>query len=217
MDTKMDTNIAMHHEESAIVQQKIDELKDTISHLRQKVIWLEEELAQAHHFANHDELTGLPNRSLLRDRLNQAVMQAVRKQKQVGLLLLDLDEIKSVNDRLGHAIGDKLLQAVAKRLLSCIRNGDTACRYDRYEFIILLPDIDSEKNAEDVVQKLRTQLARPYLVDQHTVTVTASIGMAVHPFHKSGKKDLIQLADIAMYLAKAHKNSRRPSLQSAGN
>jgi diguanylate cyclase (GGDEF)-like protein len=205
----------MNHEESNTAQQQIDVFRDTISHLKQKVTRLEQELARAHHFAHHDELTGLPNRSLLRDRLNQAVKQALRQQKLVGLLLLDLDGFKSVNDRLGHATGDKLLQQVAERLLSCIRSGDTACRYGGDEFIILLPDIDNEKNAAEVAQKLRTHLAQPYLIDDYTVTVTASIGMAVHPWHGSSKNDLIRRADIAMYLAKAQNRSGLLSLQSA--
>ncbi len=209
--------MSMNHEESTTVRQQVDVFRDTISHLRQKVTRLERELVRAHHFAHHDELTGLPNRSLLRDRLNQAVMQAVRQQKLVGLLLLDLDGFKSVNDRFGHTTGDKLLQAVAKRLLSCLRGGDTACRYGGDEFIILLPNIDGEKIAAEVARKLRTHLAEPYIVEQHTMTVTASIGTAVHPWHGGNKNDLIRRADIAMYLAKAQSNSLPPSLQPAAN
>jgi len=100
--------LATSQEESNGARRQIDVLMDTISGLRQKVIRLEQEVAKVHHFAYHDELTGLPNRSLLRDRLNQAMVQAARQHKQVGLLLLDLDGFKSVNDRLGHATGDKL-------------------------------------------------------------------------------------------------------------
>lgn len=202
--------MTMNHQESDAAQQKIDVFTHTISHLEQKVTRLEQELVQANHFAHHDELTGLPNRSLLRDRLNQAVMQAVRQQKLVGLLLLDLDGFKNINDTLGHGTGDKLLQAVAKRLRSSIRAVDTACRYGGDEFVILLPDIDSEKSAAEVAQKLRTHLAQPYLIDQNAITVTASFGMAVHPWHGSSKNDLIRRADIAMYLAKPKKQIRTP-------
>jgi len=207
--------LATSQAESDAARQQIDALMDTISRLRQKVIQLEQEVVHAHHFAYHDELTGLPNRSLLRDRLNQAIVQAARQNKQVGLLLLDLDGFKSVNDRLGHAIGDKLLQRVAERLLSCIRGADTACRYGGDEFVILLPEVDGEKSAADVAQKLRAHLAKPYVVDEHSITATASIGVAVYPSDGSSQNDLIRRADIAMYLAKAHNNSPIRSLQPA--
>jgi diguanylate cyclase len=201
--------------ESDAARQQIDALMDTISRLRQKVIELEQKVVHVHHFAYHDELTGLPNRSLLRDRLNQAIVQAARQNKQVGLLLLDLDGFKSVNDRLGHAIGDKILQRVAERLLSCIRGADTACRYGGDEFVILLPEVDGEKSAAEVAQKLRAHLAKPYVVDDHSITVTASIGVAVYPSDGSSQNDLIRRADIAMYLAKARNNSPIRSFQPA--
>jgi len=153
-------------------------------------------------------LTGLPNRSLLRDRLNQAIVQAARQNKQVGLLLLDLDGFKIVNDRLGHATGDKVLQRVAERLLSCIRGADTACRYGGDEFVILLPEIDGEKSAAEVAQKLHAHLAMPYIVDGNAIAVTSSIGIAVYPCDGSSQDDLIRRADVAMYLAKAHNNSQ---------
>jgi diguanylate cyclase (GGDEF)-like protein len=133
----------------------------------------------------------------------------------VGLLLLDLDGFKIVNDRLGHATGDKLLQRVAERLLFCIRGADTACRYGGDEFVILLPEVDGEKSAAEVAQKLRAHLAKPYVVDDHSIAVTASIGTAVYPCDGSSQNDLIRRADIAMYLAKAHNNSPIRSLQPA--
>ncbi len=207
--------LATSQEESNAARQQIDVFTQTISGLRQKVIWLEQEVARVRHFAYHDELTGLPNRSLLLDRVNQAIVQAARQQKQVGLLLLDLDGFKSVNDRLGHATGDILLQRVAERLLSCIRGADTACRYGGDEFVILLPEVDGEKSAAEVAQKLRACLAKPYVVDDHSIVVTASVGVAVYPSDGSTQTDLIRRADIAMYLAKAHSNSPIRSFQSA--
>jgi diguanylate cyclase (GGDEF)-like protein len=207
--------LATSQEESNAARQQIDVFTDTISRLRQKVIRLELEVVQVHDSAYHDQLTGLPNRSLLLDRLNQAIVQAARQRKQVGLLFLDLDGFKSVNDRLGHATGDKLLQRVAERLLFCIRGADTACRYGGDEFVILLSEVDGAKSAAEVAQKLRAHLARPYVVDDHSIAVTASIGVAVYPHDGSSHNDLIRRADIAMYLAKAHNNSPLPSLQPA--
>jgi diguanylate cyclase len=207
--------LATSQEQSNAARRQISVHVDTNSRLMQQVSRLEQELAQAHHFAYHDELTGLPNRSLLRDRLNQAIVQAARQNKQVGLLLLDLDGFKGVNDRLGHATGDQLLQLVAQRLLSCIRGADTACRYGGDEFIILLPEVDGERSAAEVAQKLRTHLAKPYIVDDQSIAVTASIGSAVYPCDGNSQNDLIKRADIAMYLAKAHNNSPIRSLQSS--
>jgi diguanylate cyclase (GGDEF)-like protein len=207
--------LSASREKSSAAQRQIVADADTISRLRQKVSLLEHEMAQAHHFAYHDELTGLPNRSLLRDRLNQAIVQAARQNKQVGLLLLDLDGFKNVNDRLGHATGDKLLQRVAERLLSCIRGADTACRYGGDEFVILLPEIDGENSAAEVAQKLHARLAMPYVVDGNPVAVTSSIGVAVYPCDGSSPDDLIRRADVAMYLAKAHNNSEFQPVRSS--
>ena len=212
---KLRRALVTSQEESNAERLQIETLTDTISRLRQKVIQLEREVAQVQHFAYHDELTGLPNRSLLRDRLNQAIVQAARQDKQVGLLLLDLDGFKRVNDLHGHVIGDKLLQRVAERLLSCIRGADTACRYGGDEFVILLPEVDGEKSAAEVAQKLRAYLAKPFVVDDHSIAITASIGVAVHPSDGSSQNDLIRRADIAMYLAKAHTNSPIRSVQQA--
>jgi len=204
---KLTRALTLSREEANTARRKIESLIQTISLLTQNVNRLEQEVAHVHHYAYHDELTGLPNRSLLRDRLNQALVQAARQNKQVGLLLLDLDGFKNVNDRLGHATGDKLLQRVAQRLLACIRGGDTACRYGGDEFVILLPEIDSEKKVADVAQKLRAHLAQPYTVDDQAISVTSSIGVAVYPGDGNTQDDLLRRADVAMYLAKARNNA----------
>jgi diguanylate cyclase (GGDEF)-like protein len=201
-------SMASGHGRSNAGQQQIDTFMDTIARLKRKVVWLEREVAQAYHFACHDQLTGLPNRRLLRDRLSQAVVQATRRQKQVALLLLDLDGFKSVNDRLGHMIGDKLLQRIAERLISSIRGGDTACRYGGDEFVILLAEVEDAESALAVARKLHAHLTKqPYFVDEHSFAITASIGIAVHPCDGSSHEDLISRADTAMYLAKSRNDS----------
>ena len=126
------------------MQERIETLVKRDSRLKQRFLRLARKEAQVRHVAYHDELTGLPNRSLLLDRFNQAVAQGARQGRQVALLFLDLDGFKNVNDRFGHAAGDKLLQQVAGRLAACIRAGDTACRYGGDEFVIMLPEVAGE-------------------------------------------------------------------------
>ena len=195
-------------------QQHIELLTETNTSLKQKLIRLAKKYAHARHFGYYDELTGLPNRSLLQDRLKQAIVQSTRQHKQVALLFIDLDKFKNVNDNLGHVIGDKLLQQVAERLTASIRYGDTACRYGGDEFIIMLPEIDSQESVAAVTKKIRAHLAAAYMLDGNVVTVTASIGTAVGKNYS----DLVKQADNAMYKAKAkakaHSNLPSRSLQS---
>lgn len=186
------------------VQKKFDELAATNSDLQRKLTEVEREAATATHLAYHDALTGLPNRRLLMDRLNQAIAQASRQKKRVALVFFDVDGFKTINDKLGHLSGDKLLQGVAERLRSCLRAADTACRYGGDEFIVMLPEADGEQSAAVVEQKIRAQLAAPYLVDGTMITVTLSIGTAVYPEDARDHRDLIKLADAAMYRAKAN-------------
>ncbi len=174
-------------------------------HLKQRIAQLEEELARLRHHAYHDPLTGLPNRALLADRATQAMLQAARRHKTIGLLLLDLDQFKSINDQLGHSAGDLLLQQVATRLLECIRGYDSACRYGGDEFIVLLPEIDVASHEQQmlaVVQKIRTRLAEPYLLGGWFVAIGVSIGAAVLQGGHTNFDELIRAADAAMYRAK---------------
>lgn len=189
-------------DESRVMRAQLDEHVATISRLRLKVVRLERELEEVRHFAHHAALTGLPNRTLLLDRLDQAITQATRQHQCVGLLMLDLDGFKDVHDKLGHATGDKLLQQVAQRLLSCIRSADTACRYGGDEFVVLLRDLDSADGAAEAARKLGSLLSRPYDIDNHPVSVSARIGVVVSPRDGMEAHDLVRRADIAMYLAK---------------
>lgn len=170
--------------------------------LRRKIAWLEREVALARRFAYHDQLTGLPNRSLLLDRLEQALAQATRQHHKVGVLLLDLDDFKKVNDELGHHAGDAILKSVAARLLGCIRVCDTACRYGGDEFVILLPEIENADQLDRVKLKIRQRLIRPHRLGEHSIVVGGSIGSALFREDAESCAELIGIADASMYRAK---------------
>ena len=155
------------------------------------------------HLAQHDFLTGLPNRVLLTERLSHAIGMAHRHHKRVALLFLDLDYFKHINDSLGHAIGDQLLQAVAERLAACVRATDTVCRQGGDEFVILLTEIEQPQDAAHVAEKLRAAFAVPQLVDGHEFHVSSSMGISVYPDDGIDADTVMQNADTAMYHAKA--------------
>jgi len=180
----------------------IRKLENINTQLTRELARLEQNEATALALACYDELTGLPNRRLLRDRLSQAIAQGIRQDKQVALLLVDLDAFKSVNDRLGHVAGDKLLQALAGRLTDTVRAGDTACRYGGDEFIVMLPAIDHPSLASGVADKLRRRLSEPYFIDEFEIRITASIGSAFYPIDGRTYEELISRADDALYRAK---------------
>ncbi|MDX1754628.1 MAG: EAL domain-containing protein [Marinobacter sp.] len=152
--------------------------------------------------ASHDVLTGLPNRSLLVDRIEQALSLIERHQLALAVLLLNLDNFKLVNDSLGLRLGDRLLEAVAKRLESRVRPGDTVARLGGDEFAILLPDLAAPEDAVRIVDKLLEALAQPFHIDEHTLHITASIGIAVSNKQMPNAMDLVQQADMAMLEAK---------------
>lgn len=153
--------------------------------------------------ANHDALTGLPNRTLLKDRLSQAVLYAQRYDKWVSVVFLDLDNFKTVNDSLGHNAGDELLKTVASRMSSCVRTTDTVVRLGGDEFVILL--LDQPKNAvviSETLQKIRTAIAETVHIEGHDLQVTSSIGIANYPNDGLDAEALLANADAAMYRAK---------------
>jgi diguanylate cyclase (GGDEF)-like protein/PAS domain S-box-containing protein len=155
------------------------------------------------HLAQHDFLTGLPNRLLLTERFSRAIGQAQRHQMQVALLFLDLDFFKNINDSLGHVIGDQLLQAVALRLVNCVRSTDTVCRQGGDEFVILLAEIERPQDASQVADKLLAALQVPHLIAGHELHVTLSIGISIYPDDGITADAVMQNADTAMYYAKA--------------
>lgn len=180
----------------------IDELLKLNTQLKAERDVLAESLAKEHRFAYHDPLTGLPNRRLLADHFDQATAQAMRKQNYVVLLFLDLDGFKDINDAVGHTAADRLLQQVSARLLSCVRSSDTVCRYGGDELVVMLPDIDRPDQAVAVREKIRSQLALPYVIDGKSIRATASLGMATFPTDGTDCVELIRLADLAMYREK---------------
>jgi diguanylate cyclase (GGDEF)-like protein len=155
------------------------------------------------HLAHHDELTGLPNRSLIRDRLDQAVLNAQRNGKHLALAFVDLDGFKLVNDGLGHNAGDELLKVVGRRMGACLRRNDTLGRLGGDEFVILLPDVSGEALAlTPVLEKIRQAVTEPVLIDDQAVQVSCSMGVVMYPRDGEDPKTLMMNADAAMYRAK---------------
>ena len=154
------------------------------------------------HLALHDNLTELPNRALFCDRLDQALVRAQRNSTSAAVVFVDLDRFKPVNDTLGHAVGDQLLQAVARRLLGCVRGSDTVSRYGGDEFLILLNDVSHPQDAAMCADKINTAFAKAFEVAGHTLHISASIGIARFPEDATDGATLLKLADAAMYQAK---------------
>ena len=154
------------------------------------------------HLAQHDPLTGLPNRVLLNDRLMQAISLALRQDKQLAVMFVDLDQFKKVNDSLGHDVGDKLLQSVAGRLVNCVRRTDTVSRLGGDEFVVLLSQVEHEEDAAMSARKILRALATPHIVDYKNLDISASIGVSTYPSDGPDAENLLNKADTAMYEAK---------------
>lgn len=153
--------------------------------------------------AYHDILTRLPNRALFKDRLSVAITQALRNQEKLAVMFIDLDRFKMINDSLGHTMGDRLLQSVSQRLLSCVRKGDTLSRFGGDEFTLLLPDIKTESTALQVADKMLESIKTPFDIAGHEIHIGASIGIAVYPDAGDDIEALIKNADVAMYCIKS--------------
>ncbi|MGE6790527.1 putative bifunctional diguanylate cyclase/phosphodiesterase [Pseudomonas guineae] len=183
-------------------------IHDSAGHLKGAVMVFHD-IAAAHaitekmaHQAQHDSLTNLPNRSLLNDRITQAIGLAERHNSELALLFLDLDNFKHINDSLGHCIGDQLLQAVALRLCSCVRSSDTVSRMGGDEFVVLLSQNHSAEDAAHTAEKILESLAATFVIAQQQLFITASIGISTYPNDAQTTQDLIKNADTAMYQAK---------------
>ena len=159
-------------------------------------------LARIQHLAQHDPLTGLPNRTLFTDRLQRALASALRDKTGLALMFLDLDKFKPVNDEFGHAVGDLLLQEVARRMLSCVRDSDTVARIGGDEFVVVLRVVAGENEALAVAEKIRAKLELPFALAGHTLGISCCIGVALFPQHGENDLALVKSADLAMYQAK---------------
>ena len=189
------------------------ELEDRVTQRTRELEFANIELASAkenaeavakrmEYHAHHDALTGLPNRILLKDRVDTSLAHARRQSSMLALLFLDLDRFKIINDSLGHAVGDQLLRTVARRLRDCLREGDTVARLGGDEFMILLPDIKSAADAGKIGTKVVRSLNDPISCQGHELHVTTSVGISIYPHDGSDAETLVKHADISMYRAK---------------
>ncbi|MBD1828308.1 CHASE2 domain-containing protein [Microcoleus vaginatus GB1-A2] len=163
---------------------------------------LEQKNAELSHQADHDALTGLPNRKMFYECLHQSLERASSNQELLALLFLDLDGFKSINDTLGHTVGDMLLKTVGSRLKKCLRGSDTISRLGGDEFTVLLPAIPGREEAAKVAEKICDAIMQPFILEEHTVSVTTSIGISLYPIDGQEPEILVKNADAAMYRAK---------------
>ncbi|WP_443750346.1 putative bifunctional diguanylate cyclase/phosphodiesterase [Asticcacaulis solisilvae] len=185
----------------ALRQAQLDLMAQKAS-LEEEVVTRTEAEARVRYLALHDALTGLPNRNLLMDRLNHAIAHARRDGTQVGLLLLDLDHFKHINDSLGHFVGDALLEEVARRLRSCLRESDTPARLGGDEFVVAATGLEKPEDAEALAQRILEAFRPMAKVGRHDLHIGSSIGIALYPGDGDNPAALLQAADTAMYQAK---------------
>jgi diguanylate cyclase (GGDEF)-like protein len=157
---------------------------------------------QVTHLAHHDTLTGLPNRILFYDRLNNAIKFAQRGMSSFAVLYLDLDGFKHVNDTLGHGSGDALLIESSRRITACVRDSDTVARMGGDEFTLILSNMHTRTDIENVAGKIVKAIAQPFMLDGKSCTISVSIGIALYPDNGNTPEQLLKIADAAMYLAK---------------
>lgn len=186
-------------DEIGVLARAFDHMRAQITGQLETLRRNQEELA---HLARHDTLTGLPNRALFAERTEHALATARREKSRLALMFIDIDHFKQINDNLGHAVGDALLREIAGRIRGVLRESDTAARIGGDEFMVLLHHVNQAEDAVIVAEKIRLVLHAPFLITPHTVSVSASIGIAIHPEDGADMLLLAKHADRAMYHAK---------------
>jgi len=184
------------------VGERTVELQEANQRLQGEIADRRQAERRAQHLADHDALTGLPNRRLLEDRLTQALAASQRNRKQTAVMFVDLDRFKNINDSLGHSAGDLVLKEVAERLVKQLRVVDTICRIGGDEFVVVLPEIKRSSDAAHVAAKILETVAQPFLVEERELYITPSVGISVFPDDGRDAGSLIRNADAAMYHAK---------------
>ncbi len=186
------------------VLERTAELAGANALLQGEIVERRQAEARVNHMAYHDSLTGLPNRALLSDRLDHAMLGAKRSGGKLAVMFIDLDRFKTINDSLGHLMGDRLLKEVAQRLCHAVRESDTVARLGGDEFVVLVPGIDGLEESSQVAQKIIDVLALPFPVDGRLLHITPSIGICLYPDDGADVATLMRHADAAMYHAKAN-------------
>lgn len=184
------------------VAERTAELQDANERLQAEIGDRRQAETRARHLADHDALTGLPNRRLLEDRLTQALALSQRNREQTAVMFIDLDRFKSINDLLGHSAGDVVLKEVSGRLVKQLRVVDTICRMGGDEFVVVLPEIKRASDAANVAAKILETVAQPFTVEGRELRITPSVGISVYPDDGRDAETLIRNADAAMYHAK---------------
>jgi len=192
---------------AALIRSRLHERKfrKTEKELLKTKIQLQERLqllSKIEHMALHDSLTNLPNRNLFEELCSNALAKARRQKSMLGVMFIDLNKFKSVNDTFGHAVGDILLQSVAKRLQDCIRESDTVARMGGDEFAIILTDVTVPEDVSGTAQRIVNEMSRPFSFNEHDLTISASVGISLYPIDGHDMPTLLKKADEAMYKVK---------------
>ncbi|HBN09392.1 MAG TPA: hypothetical protein DD435_12335 [Cyanobacteria bacterium UBA8530] len=185
------------------VIERTAELEEVNQALRNEVVERKRMGECLNRLATHDVLTGLPNRLLFKDRLERALAYARRQRKMVAIAVFDLDRFKEVNDTFGHDTGDRLLQAVSRRLADGVRENDTVARMGGDEFFLVFPEIEDRRDAEKLALRILKSFSKPFEVDGIFVNITPSIGVSLYPKDGFDAESLVKKADLAMYRVKA--------------
>lgn len=199
----LNTYVPAEHVEKESEKKFLKTVADTLA----VVIERKHNEERLHHLAHHDKLTGLPNRVLLYDRMEQATAMAMRNRQQFAVAFLDLDDFKKINDTLGHDMGDVLLVEAGKRLLACVRATDTVARMGGDEFTVIITGINTAEDARHVADNILNALLDPFALEGKHYTIGCSVGVALFPVHGNDRESLLKAADAAMYHAKEHGNS----------